>query len=61
MGACNHDFVFLIGCGAMACVACAHHVSLASYTAVRARPAARHYRHAECNCGWAAETTEEEN
>ena len=61
MGACNRDFVFLIACGAMGCVECAHHVSAASYTAVKERPASRRYRHAECNSGWTAETTEEEN
>ena len=49
MGACDHDFVFLIHCGAMACVECAHHVTLASYAATRERPAHRRYRHTECN------------
>jgi hypothetical protein len=51
IGACNHDFVFSIACGAMVYVECAHHVSLANYTAVKERPASRRYRHAECNSG----------
>ena len=59
MGACDHDFVFLIRCGAMACIECAHHVTLASYAATQERPAYRRYHHAECNCGWAAETEED--
>jgi len=52
-GACDHDFVFLIRCGAMACIECAHPPSVANYAAMRERPASRHYRHDECNCGWA--------
>ena len=51
--ACAHDFVFLIACGAMACIECAHHPTLENYAAVRERPASRRYRHDECNCGWA--------
>ena len=51
--ACDHDFVFLVACGAMACIECAHHTTLENYAAVRERPASRRYRHDECNCGWA--------
>ena len=51
-GACDHDYVFLIACGAMACIECAHHTSLENYTAAKERPASRRYRHDECNCGW---------
>ena len=54
--ACDHDFVFLIACGAMACIECAHHTSVENYAAMRERPASRHYRHDECNCGWADDT-----
>ena len=55
-GACDHDFVFLIACGAMACIECAHHTSVENSAAMRERPASRHYRHDECNCGWADDT-----
>jgi hypothetical protein len=55
-GACDHDFVFLVACGAMACIECAHHTSVENYAAMRERPASRHYRHDECNCGWADDT-----
>ena len=44
-GACDHDFVFLIACGAMACIECAHHTSGENYAAMRERPSSRHYRH----------------
>jgi hypothetical protein len=52
-GKCDHDYVFLIACGAMACIECAYHTSLETYTAMRERPTSRHYRHDDCNCGWA--------
>ena len=58
-GACDHDFVFLIACGAMACIECAHHTSLENYMAAKERPASRRYRRDECNCGW-GESMEEE-
>ena len=52
---CDHDFVFLIACGAMACIECAYHTSVERYTAMRERPSSYRYRHANCNCGWAAD------
>ena len=55
---CDHSYVYLIVCGAMACIACAHHTSLENYAAMRERPASRHYHHDECNCGWAEDTKE---
>jgi len=48
--------VFLIACGAMACIECAHHTSLENYTTMRERPSSRRYCHDECNCGWAEDT-----
>ena len=58
-GTCDHDFVFLVHCGAMACIACAQHTSLANYAAVPKRPLPRRYRDTECNCGWADDPKEE--
>jgi len=55
MVGCDHDYVFLIGCGAMACVECAHHVTLSSYVATQERPSYRQYHRTECTCGWATE------
>jgi hypothetical protein len=58
---CDHSYVYLIVCGAMACIACAHHTSLENYAAMRERPPSRRsrrYCHDECNCGWAEDTKE---
>ena len=60
MSKCDHDFVFLIACGAMACIACAHHTSLENYTALREQSRVKAYNHHDCQCGW-AEATEENN
>ena len=58
-GTCDHTFVFLVRCGAMACIECAQHVSLANYTAMQKRPSSRRYHHDECTCGWAEDIKEE--
>jgi hypothetical protein len=58
MSACDHDYVFLIACGAMACIACAHHTSVENFAAMRDQQPPRRYRHDECNCGWAADISE---
>ena len=58
-GTCDHDYVFVVGCGAMACIACAQHTSLQNYAAGPKHPLPRRYRDNECNCGWADETKEE--
>ena len=53
MSKCDHDFVFLIACGAMACIACAHHTSLENYTALQEQSRVKAYNHHDCQCGWA--------
>ena len=60
MSKCDHDYVFLIGCGAMACIARAHHTSLEHYTALQERSRVKAYNHPDCQCGW-ADSTEENN
>ena len=61
METCDHDYVYLIRCGAMACIACAHHTSVENYTARRERPSSRRYCHDDCNCGWADDIREANN
>jgi len=60
MSKCDHDYVFLIGCGAMACIACAHHISVAHHTAMQERVRVKAHSHYDCRCGW-AEGMEENN
>ena len=53
MSICDHDYVFLVGCGAMACIACAHHTSVDNYAAMQERSRVKAYNHHDCQCGWA--------
>ena len=52
---CEHSYVFLIGCGAMACIECSAHTSVEDYAVERDHPGKRRYRSTDCKCGWADE------
>jgi hypothetical protein len=59
---CDHDYVFLIACGAMVCIECAHHTTTADCKLTTHNiNHHRQYEMDDCRCGWANTVQEECN